>query len=89
MFSMVLVGSGSSHFFIRIRIQGNDTDSTVSDPDPQHCLLVHGIIYIYLLWCCEGEEPERSVTPVPRQRTSSETETDDGDDQFETSIDIQ
>ena len=36
MFSMVLVGSGSSHFFIRIRIQGNDTDST--DPDPPHCL---------------------------------------------------
>ena len=43
---MVLVGSGSesfdtdpnsgsSHFFIRIRIQGKDTDST--DPDPQHC----------------------------------------------------
>ena len=36
MFSMVLVGSGSSHFFIRIRIQENDTDST--DPDPPHCL---------------------------------------------------
>ena len=35
MFSMVLVGSGSSHFLIWIRIQGNDTDST--DPDPQHC----------------------------------------------------
>ena len=45
MFSMVLVGSGSvsfdtdpdsgsSHFLIRILIQGNDTDST--DPDPQH-----------------------------------------------------
>ena len=34
MFSMVLVGSGSSHFLIRIRIQGNDTDST--DPDPPH-----------------------------------------------------
>ena len=31
MFSMVLIGSGSSHFFIRTRIQGNDTDST----DPQ------------------------------------------------------
>ena len=33
---MILVGSGSSHFLIRIRIwiQGNDTDST--DPDPQH-----------------------------------------------------
>ena len=45
MFSMVLVGSGSvsfdtdpdsgsSHFFIRIRIQGNDTD--YMDPDPPH-----------------------------------------------------
>ena len=48
MFSMVLVGSGyvsfdtdpdsgSSHFFKRIRIQGNTTDSTDPDPDPQHC----------------------------------------------------
>ena len=46
MFSMVLVGfgsvsfdtdpdSGSTHFFMRIRIQGNDTDST--DPDLPHC----------------------------------------------------
>ena len=45
MFSMVLLGScsvsfdtdsdsGSSHFLIRIRYQGNDTDST--DPDPPH-----------------------------------------------------
>ena len=32
MCSMVFIGSGSSHFFIRTRIQGNDTDST----DPQH-----------------------------------------------------
>ena len=58
MFSMVLVGSGSvsfhtdpdsgsSHFFIRIRIQRNDTDST--DPDPQHCSAV---------WCTT-----RSQTP--------------------------
>ena len=39
MFSMVLVGSGSSHFLIRIRIQGNDTDST--DPDPQHWRVEH------------------------------------------------
>ena len=38
MFSMVLVGS--SHFFIRIRIQGNDTDSTDPDPDLQHWLRV-------------------------------------------------
>ena len=46
MFSMILVGSGSvsfysdsgsSHFFLRIRIQGNDTDSTDPDTDPQHC----------------------------------------------------
>ena len=38
-FSMVLVGSGSSHFFIRILIwiKGNDTDSTDLDPDPPHC----------------------------------------------------
>ena len=45
MFAMVLVGSGyvsfdtdpdseTSNFFSRIRIQGNDTDST--DPDPPH-----------------------------------------------------
>ena len=40
MFSMVLVGSGSSHFLKGIRIQGNDTDST--DPDPPHCFaLLH------------------------------------------------
>ena len=50
MFSMVLVGSGSvsfdtdpdsgsSHFLIRIRIQGNYTDST--DPDPPHCYLLY------------------------------------------------
>ena len=45
MFSMVLVGSGfvsfdtdadsgSSDFFVRIRIQGNDTDSTDPYPPP-------------------------------------------------------
>ena len=28
--------SGSSHFLIRIRIQGNYTDSTDLDPVPQH-----------------------------------------------------
>ena len=50
MFSMVLVGSGSvsfymdpdsgsSHFLIRILIQGNDTDST--GPDPQHWVPVY------------------------------------------------
>ena len=49
MFSMVLVGSGSVtfdtdpdsgfvHLLIRIRIQGNETDSTNPDPDPQHCV---------------------------------------------------
>ena len=32
------VGSGSCQFFIRIRIQGIDTDST--DPDPPTCLHV-------------------------------------------------
>ena len=53
MFSMVLVGSGSvsfdtdpdsgsSHFLIRIRIQGNDTDSM--DPDPQHWAVVKIIL---------------------------------------------
>ena len=37
-----LVGSGSSHFLIRIRIQGNDTDSM--DPDPQHWAVVKIIL---------------------------------------------
>ena len=69
MFSMVLVGSGSisfdtdpdsgsSHFLIRIWIQGNDTDST--DLDPPHCLLplwpnwkylrpTYPVVFFYLL----------------------------------------
>ena len=36
---MVFVGSGSRQFLIRIRLQGNYTDST--DPDPQHCCTVY------------------------------------------------
>ena len=55
MFSMVFVCSGSvsfdtdqdsgfGHLLIRIRIQGNETDSTI--PDPQHCvrLSVFGVV---------------------------------------------
>ena len=60
MFSMVLVGSGSvsfdtdpdsgsSHFLIRIRIQGNYTDST--DPGPPHWLWLRKYLYQGYLRC--------------------------------------
>ena len=58
MFSMVLVGSGSvsfdtdpdsgsSFFLIRIRIQGNYTDST--DPDPPHCVSLSSFCIMKIL----------------------------------------